>query len=283
MSTNNLIILFKESTNHHILEHSRKHSITKLINFTNVSEIDFSDIENIDYSSHSGFQEFYSNSLEEYLSFVGNNSKHRCNGDRTLRDIKIFNLSLYWLIPFSEKHLYNHWCFNFFLVKNYLKKYGSTNQSYYILIPPEYSHLKNFFTKNIVEKHSNVKLLSFKENKKISFFRLIANHISSIRKVVICKSKKDLNEDDVKYIICLPKEGSYYTNNLFKKLVEEKIVENSKIADFKVFNWNYYLPVHKLMSKSKPSIIDMLKLMYLSINCFFFFFYYKKVINIFVL
>lgn len=277
-----LFILFHQINDEEINSLIEDHPISEIINLSNNSKQINIKIPTINAHQINEFDIITKNAIYEYTNFVSLFSKENIFNGKTIRDLMVMNLPIYWLISFSVKHPYNHWLYNVFLLKNLLinqQKKANLHLNL-IYIPKELNYISTFLTTFF--QSLNVKLVGCQNhtipiNK--SIFSLIKSNIINIRKILKTKPEKKVNEKDRVVFLNSQTEASYINKvekSIFKTLSQKELITEN----FSYLDWTKNIYINTSFYSRKPSFIPLLKILFQSIFLKIQLKKYKKSINI---
>lgn len=266
--SNRLFILFHQINTEEISTLIKEHEISEIINFSNNNSSEIGvNIPTLLSHEIEDFDLITKKTIVQYTNFVSEFSKEIIYDGKTIRDLTIVNLPIYWFIPFSVKHPYNQWGYNFFLLKNFLISQQKTSSNNFVYLPKELNNLSSFLTSFL--QPFNIELIGDKTNlvlKKISTFNLIKSNIINIHKILKVKPNNAFNTIKNKSIIFFnTKKESSYINKVEKSIIDTLKLKGLSSENFSYLDWTTNPRINASFYRKRPSILILSKVLIHSI------------------
>lgn len=219
---------------------------------------------------------------KEYLSFLATLSQIEIKKNVSIRDIKLYNLPLYWLTAMAEKHPRTNWLFSFFLFQEFIKSNYYKDEKVVIYLNHQTRCLKDVII-NLNAKSEFVRNISFYcPDKKKALNELIEIIKRQIQSFFYTIKQSPLNtslqEEQIQII-------TQDTNQVFyKQFINSEIFKDQKIA-FKPLNiFTLSEENAKYISssffKSRTNIWDKMHIFLCSVMLFFRVLFIKKQLKV---
>lgn len=250
----NRLFIISSITNPNELEVDKKYGIDTLVNLTKSSTNFCSDLKEENLSESEFYPSIFTKSIKDYTSFVSQVSNVKLKNNKTIRDLKIDNLPIYWLTPFSVKHPYSHWLFNVFLLKNYLEEENLTVHQNFIYIPQKLAHIKEFVQDFFKENNLTIVCKSSKiTNQYRRGFSSLKTNLTLIYKALSIKCQSDKNEQ-IKNIFLVSKNSNSYLKKVSTILAPHK---NIPIKSLSFLNWYNNKSIPRELYECKPIVSEL--------------------------